>query len=398
MKTINLDYGAATPVDPAVLETMLPYFREHYGNPSSGHDLGDRPAEALAAAREEVAALIGASPGEITFTSCASEANNTALKGIAAARKKKGKHIITSAIEHFSVLNPLRTLEKEGYRVTYLPVDRFGLVDPEQLQETITPETVLVSIMTANPEIGTLQPIEALAEIAREKEVPFHTDATAAAGFVPLDVARLKVDLLTLAGDQLYGPKGSGALFVRQGLRFLPLIEGGIQERGRRAGSENIPAIVGLGAAARLARETMEERVAQLKAIRDELKAQLFSRISHLHLNGHPEERLPHNLQISVEFVEGEALLMHLNNAGIYVSSGSTCTSQALKSSHVLQAIGLSPELAQGSLLFTLGLENTLADVPYVVAQLEETAARLRQMSPLYQKHVKEGPGSDDEV
>jgi len=391
MKAINLDNGAATPVAASVLEAMMPYFREYYGNPSSGHDLGKMPENALTEAREKVAELIGSSPGEVTFTSCASESNNLALKGIATAHKKKGKHIITSAIEHFSVLNPLKTLEKEGYSVTYLPVDNYGLIDPEQLQEAISSETVLVSIMTANPEIGTIQPVEEMAQIAKDKGVVFHTDATAAAGFIPLDVKKLKVDLLSLAGDQFYGPKGSGALFVRRGVRFLPLIEGGIQEGGRRAGCENVPAIVGLGEAALLARETMDQRAENLRAIRDSLREQLFSSINHLHLNGHPERRLPHNLHISVEFVEGEALLMHLNNAGIYVSSGSTCTSQALKASHVLEAIGLSPELAQGSLLFTLGLENNMEDVPYIVENLAETAEKLRKMSPLYQKYLKEG-------
>ncbi len=391
MNAVNLDNVAATPVDPHVLEVMMPYFKDHYGNPSSGHELGEKPARALVEAREKVGDFIGSNPDEITFTSCASESNNMALKGIAAAYKKKGQHIITSAIEHFSVLNPLRTLEKEGYQVTYLPVDHYGLVDPEQLRKAISSDTVLVSIMTANPEIGTIQPIKELAEIAKENGVVFHTDATAAAGYLPLDVEKLKVDLLSLSGDQFYGPKGSGALFVRQGTRILPLIEGGIQEKGRRAGSENVPAIVGLGEAALLAGERMEERTKSLSSVRDSLRKQLFSGITHLHLNGHPDKRLPHNLHISVEFVEGEALLMHLNNAGIYVSSGSTCTSQALKSSHVLAAIGLSPELAQGSLLFTLNLENSVEEVSYIVERLAETAEKLRRMSPLYQKYLKEG-------
>ncbi len=391
MKAINLDHGAATPVDPRVLEVMMPYLKDHYGNPSSGHELGEKPGHALDEAREKVAGLIGSGPEEITFTSCASESNNMALKGIAAAYKKKGRHIITSAIEHFSVLNPLRTMEKKGCSVTYLPVDHYGLIDPEQLREALSPDTILVSIMTANPEIGTVQPVEELAEIAKENGVVFHTDATAAAGYMPLDVEKSKVDLLSLAGDQFYGPKGSGALFIRQGTRILPLLEGGIQEKGRRAGSENVPAIVGLGEAALLAREMMEQRAKSLRALRNTLKEQLFSRITHLHLNGHPERRLPHNLHISVEFVEGEALLMYLNNGGIYVSSGSTCTSQVLKASHVLTAIGLSPELAQGSLLFTLGLENSEGDVSYIVERLEETAEKLRKMSPLYQKFLKEG-------
>lgn len=391
MVKINLDYGAATPVDPAVLQAIYPFFAEHYGNPNSLHDLGERPRQALDEAREKVAALLGADPAEIIFTSCASEANNTALKGLAAARKNKGNHIITCAIEHHSVLNPLRTLEKAGFALTILPVDRFGLVDPEQLREAITAETIFITIQAANPEIGTLQPLASLTAVARERGVPFHTDATAAAGFIPLDVRNLGVDLLTLAGDQFYGPKGSAALYVRRGIRLLPLLEGGIQEKGRRAGTENIPAIVGLGEAAALARQRLAQHSSKLAALRDELQEKLFAAVPHLHLNGHPRLRLPHNLHISVEFVEGEALLIHLNMAGIYVSSGSTCTSQALKSSHVLQAVGLAPELAQGSLLFTLGPDSKADDALYAAEQLSRIAALLRRMSPLYQKFMKEG-------
>jgi cysteine desulfurase len=391
MREINLDYGAATPVDPAVLQAMQPFFLEHYGNPTSFHNLGERPRQALVEARENVAGLLGAGAEEIIFTSSASEANNMALKGLAAARRNKGNHIITSAIDHFSVLNPLRTLERAGFTVTQLPVDQFGLVDPEQLRQAITGETIFISIQAANPEIGTLQLLSQLVAVAREKGIPFHTDATAAAGFVPLDVGEAGVDLLTLAGDQFYGPKGSAALYVRRGTRLLPLLEGGIQEKGRRAGTENVPAIVGLGEAARLAREGLADRSSRYSALRDNLQEKLFAAVPHLHLNGHPHMRLPHNLHLSVEFVEGEALLMHLNMAGIYVSSGSTCTSQALKSSHVLQAVGLATELAQGSLLFTLGPDSSAGDAPYVAAQLSRIAELLRRMSPLYQKYLKEG-------
>lgn len=391
MVKINLDCGAATPVDPAVLQAIFPFFAEHYGNPNSIHDLGERPRLALAEAREKVASLLGASPEEIIFTSCASEANNTALKGLAAARKTKGNHIISCAIEHHSVLNPLRTLEKAGFKLTILPVDRYGLIDPEQLREAITAETILISIQAANPEIGTLQPLARLTAVARERGVPFHTDATAAAGFIPLDLRELGVDLLTLAGDQFYGPKGGAALYVGRGTRLLPLLEGGIQEKGRRAGTENVPAIVGLGEAAALARQRLAQHSSKLAALRDGLQEKLFAAVPHLHLNGHPRLRLPQNLHISVEFVEGEALLIHLNMAGIYVSSGSTCTSQALKSSHVLQAVGLAPELAQGSLLFTLGPESKADDALYVAEQLNRIAALLRRMSPLYQKYLKEG-------
>ncbi|HAP32157.1 MAG TPA: cysteine desulfurase NifS, partial [Firmicutes bacterium] len=384
-------YGAATPVDPAVLQAIYPFFAEHYGNPNSIHDLGEPPRLALAEAREKVAALLGADPAEIIFTSCASEANNTALKGLAAARKNKGNHIITGAIEHHSVLNPLRTLERAGFKLTILPVDSFGLIDPEQLREAITADTIFISIQAANPEIGTLQPISRLTAVARGRGVPFHTDATAAAGFIPLDVRESGVDLLTLAGDQFYGPKGSAALYLRRGNRLLPFLEGGIQEKGRRAGTENMPAIVGLGEAAALARQRLTQHSSKLTALRDALQEKLFAAVPHLHLNGHPQLRLPHNLHLSVEFVEGEALLIHLNMAGVYVSSGSTCTSQALKSSHVLQAVGLPPELAQGSLLFTLGPESKAEDALYVAEQLSRIAALLRRMSPLYQKFMKEG-------
>ncbi len=391
MKTINLDYTAAAPLDRAVLDAMLPYFTEHYGNPSSGHSLGDKPRKAMEEARQNVAQLIGAGAKEVIFTASASEANNLAIKGLVRAGKKKGDHIIASAVEHFSILNQLKSLQKEGYKVTLLPVDSYGAVDPGQLKEAITDQTILVSIQAANPEIGTIQPIEKLAALARDKGVPFHTDASAAAGWIELDVEKMGVDLLVLAGDQFYGPKGSGALYIRRGIRLMPLIEGGIQERGLRAGTENVPAIVGLGEAAKAARETLQERSEKAAAMRDQLKENLFNSIPNLHLNGHPENRLPHNLNVSVSFVEGEALLMRLQMAGIYVSSGSSCTSQALKSSHVLTALGVPPELAQGSLQLTLGPDSTAEDIPYITEQLGEIAGLLRNMSPLYHQYLKEG-------
>ncbi len=391
MKEINLDYTAAAPVDRGVLDAMFPFFREHYGNPSSGHSLGEKPREALEEARENVARLIGARSAEVVFTASASEANNLAVKGIVKAGKKKGNHIIASSVEHFSVLNQLKTLQKEGFTVTLLPVDRYGTVDPEQLAEEITDDTILVSIQAANPEIGTIQPIEQLTALTREKGIPFHTDAAAAVGWIPIDVGKMGVDLLALAGDQFYGPKGSGALFVRRGVRLSPQVEGGIQERGLRAGTENVAAVVGLGEAAKLAAESMHERSQKTAAIRDQLKESLFESIPQLHLNGHPDNRLPRNLNIAVEFVEGEALLMRLEMAGIYVSSGSSCTSQALKSSHVLKAIGVPPELAQGSLQLTLGVESSAEDIPYITEQLAKVARLLRNMSPLYHQYLKEG-------
>lgn len=390
MKTINLDYAAAAPVDPDVLEKMLPYFTEHYGNPSSGHTLGEAPRKALGESREHVASLIGAEARDIVFTATASEANNLALKGAVERAKKKGNHIISSEIEHFSVLNQLKTLKKQGFDVTLLPVDSTGLVDPEALKKAITEQTILVSIQAANPEIGTVQPLEQLVAIAREKGIIFHTDAAAAAGWIPIDVDKFGVDLLSISGDQFYGPKGSAALYVRRGTRLAPQLEGGIQERGLRAGTENVPAIVGLGEAARIAREVLPERSAEIAAVRDQLKESLLAKVPHLHLNGHPEKRLPRNLNLSVEFVEGEALLLRLNMGGILVSSGSSCTSQALKSSHVLAAIGLPPEKAQGSLLFTLGPDNSAEDIPYITEQLDKVAALLRSMSPLYHQFLKE--------
>jgi cysteine desulfurase len=391
MKIINLDYTAAAPVDAAVLEKMLPYFSEHYGNPSSGHTLGEAPRNALEESRKQVSALIGAEARDIIFTATASEANNLALKGAVERLKKKGNHIISSEIEHFSVLNQLKTLKKQGFNVTLLPVDSTGLVDPEALENALTEQTILISIQMANPEIGTVQPLEKLASIARESGITFHTDAAAAAGWLPIDVVKLGVDLLSLSGDQFYGPKGSAALYVKPGTRLAPQIEGGIQERGLRAGTENVPAIVGLGEAARIAREVLPTRSAEIAAIRDQLKNSLLAKIPYLNLNGHPEKRLPRNLNLSVEFVEGEALLMRLNMGGILVSSGSSCSSQALKSSHVLAAIGLPPEKAQGSLLFTLGPDSSTEDVPYITEQLDKVASLLRSMSPLYHQFLKEG-------
>jgi len=390
MKEINLDYAAAAPLDKRVVEKMIPFFTEHYGNPSSGHTLGEKPKEAIEDAREAVANLIGAEAKNIIFTASVSEANNLVIKGLVKAGKKKGNHLIASSIEHFSVLNQLKTLEKEGYRITLLPVDEYGMVNPKDLEAAIDDQTVLVSIQTANSEIGTIQPIAELSAVARERDIPFHTDAAAAAGWIELDVEKMGVDLLTLAGDQFYGPKGSAALYVKRGIRLMPQVEGGIQERGLRAGTENVPAIVGLGEAAKIAKETMSQRAGKLTAIRDQLKESLLKAVPNLHLNGHPEQRLPHNLNLSVEFVEGEALLMRLQMAGIYVSSGSSCTSQALKSSHVLSAIGRPPELAQGSLQLTLGPGSSAEDIPYITEQLAEIAALLRNMSPLYHQHLKE--------
>lgn len=391
MKQVNLDHAAAAPLASGVLEAMLPYYEQHYGNPSSGHELGKKPVQALGEARESVGHLIGAAADEIIFTASASESNNLVLKGLASAERKKGNHIITSAVEHFSVLNPLKTLQKEGYAVTLLPVDQYGRVDPAELADALTDQTILISIQYANPEIGTVQPIKQLAAVAADRGIPFHTDAAAACGWIPIDVQDSNIGLLTLAGDQFYGPKGSAALYLRRSVRLRPLLEGGTQERGLRAGTENVPAIVGLGEAARQAYQSINDRPARIAELRDQLRESLFEKVPYLYLNGDPDKRLPQNLNFSVRFVEGEALLMRLNMAGIFVSSGSSCTSHALKSSHVLSAIGVSPELAQGSLLFTLGIGNSIEEIPYITDELVGVAELLRSMSPLYHQFMKEG-------
>ena len=389
MRRLYLDNAATTPLLPEVREAMIPYLGELFGNPSSLHAWGDAAREAIEAARIQVAQLIGASVEEIIFTGSGTESNNFAIKGLALAQQAKGKHVVVSAIEHFSVLHSARTLEKWGFELTLVPVDKYGLVDPEDVRRCIRKDTVLVSVMHANGEVGTVEPISEIAKITREYNIPFHTDAVAAAGTMPVDVKKLGVDALSLAGNQFYGPKGVGALWVRKGVRIIPLLDGGIQEEGRRAGTENIPAIVGLGKAAELARSNMTARVEQLIPLRDRLLTELPKKIDHVVITGHPQNRLPGHASFCVEFIEGEAMLMLLNSQGIAVSSGSACTSRALKASHVLIAMGLSHELAQGSILFTFGLENTNEDVDYVLEVMPPMVDKLRQMSPLYAKFTK---------
>jgi cysteine desulfurase len=389
-KKVYLDYGAAAPVLPEVMEAMLPYLREVYGNPQSLHDWGDAAREAIEQAREQVAALIAADSEEIIFTSSGSEANNLAIKGLAQAQAGKGKHIIVSAIEHFSVLNAARTMEKAGFELTMVPVDKNGLVDPDDVARNIRKDTVLVSIMHANGEVGTIQRVAEISKKVKEAGAVFHTDAVATTGNIPVDVKGLAVDALSLAGNQFYGPKGSGALWVRKGLRLIPLMDGGVQEGGRRPGTEDVPAIVGLGKAAELAKRDMVSRMEKASRLRDRLIKGVLAKIDHAILTGHPEQRLPHHASFCIEFIEGESMLMLLNMQGIAVSSGSACTSRALKASHVLIAMGLSHEIAQGSLLFTLGLDNNDSDIDYVVEKLPPIVDRLRQMSPLYAKFIKE--------
>jgi len=393
MRRVYLDNAATTPLFHEVSEAMMPYLGEFFGNPSSLHDWGDAAREAVDVARAQVAQLIGANAEEIIFTGSGTESNNLAIKGLALAQQAKGKHVIISAIEHFSVLYSARTLEKWGFELTLIPVDKYGMVDPEDVRRSIKKDTVLVSVMHANGEVGTIEPIKEIAKIARENNVTFHTDAVATAGTIPVDVKELGVDILSLAGNQFYGPKGVGALWVRKGVRIIPLLDGGVQEGGRRAGTENIPAIVGLGKAAELARTNITARIQHLTPLRERLLTELPARIDHVMVTGHPQHRLPGNASFCVQFIEGESMLMLLNSQGIAVSSGSACTSRALKASHVLISMGLPHELAQGSILFTFGINNTHEDVDYVLEVLPAIVDRLRQMSPLYAKFTKTGKG-----
>jgi cysteine desulfurase len=389
VRKVYLDHAATTPVHPKVLEAMMPYFSGKFGNPSNLHDTGREAKDAVEEARAKTAALIGAKPEEIFFTSSGAESNNFALKGLAQANSQKGKHIIVSQIEHFSLLHPAKSLEKSGFSVTYLPTDKEGLVDPADVGAAITKDTILVSIMHANNEIGTIQPIEEISKITKEKGVLFHTDAVATTGWIPVNVQGLGVDALSLSGHQFYGPKGAAALYVRKGVRVKPQIEGGIQEDGRRAGTENVPGIVGLGRAAELAAAEVLNRMNYLAPLRDRLQKGLLDKIDHVVINGHPTRRLPHNLNVSMWYVEGESMLLFLNMEGISVSSGSACTSRSLKSSHVLTCIGTDAAVANGTLLLTLGMGNTAEDIDYVIEKLPPIVQRLREMSPLYEDMIK---------
>ncbi|HIE50221.1 MAG TPA: cysteine desulfurase NifS [Armatimonadetes bacterium] len=383
MKRIYLDHAATTPVHPEVGEAMLPYLTERFGNASTLYSFGREAKEALEEAREKVASLIGANPQEVFFTSGGTESDNWALIGVMFARERKGRHLITSAIEHHAVLETCRFLERRGFEVTYLPVDADGLVDPEEVKKALRPDTVLVSIMHANNEIGTIEPLEEIGEMLQQREVLFHTDAVQTVGSIPVDVKALQVNLLSLSGHKLYGPKGVGALYIRRGTRIWPFIHGGGQERNRRAGTENVAGIVGLGKACELAAVDLEERAERLKQLREQLIEGLFARIEDIRLNGHRTRRLPNNVNICVEGVEGESMLLMLDWEGIAVSTGSACSSGSLEPSHVLEAIGVPPAIAQGSLRFTFGRENSEEDVERVLEVLPPIVTRLREMSPL---------------
>jgi cysteine desulfurase len=389
MKRIYFDHAATAPTHSRVVEAMLPYLNETFGNPSSVHDFGQEARAAVDIARKKVAEFIGARPDEIVFTSTGTEADNFAIKGLAAAAQKKGNHIVTSKIEHHAVLHSCKKLEKQGLQVTYVPVDKYGVVNPDDVASAIQPSTILVSIMHANNEVGTIQPIEDISKITREKGIPFHTDAVATVGHIQVDVNKLGVEMLSLAGQQLYGPKGVGALYIKRGTRVAPFIDGGIQEDGKRAGTENVPAIVGLGAAVELAGEVMGPAAERMKKLRDTMQAGITENIEHVRVNGHPEKRLPGHLSVCIQYVEGESMVLFLNMEGIAASSGSTCSSKALKASHVLTAMGVPADVAQGSLLFTLGRENTEEEVSHFLGVFPSIVKRLREMSPLYSDMLK---------
>lgn len=384
MRKVYLDNAATTALSPRVLEAMLPYFTQYYGNPSSVHAFGREAKQGLDKARDQVAKALHCEPSEVIFTGCGTESDNTVLLGVAQRYGDKGKHIITTNVEHHAILHTCEYLEKQGYSVTYLPVDQDGLVTAEQVAAAIRPDTILVSIMFANNEVGTIMPIQEIGAVCKEKGVLFHTDAVQAVGHIPVDVQAMHIDMLSLSAHKFHGPKGVGALYCRKGIRLPSYIMGGAQERGRRAGTENVAGIVGLGAAIQLATEQLEENRAKMTALRDRLMTGIQARISEVKLNGHPTNRLPNNVNFSFKYIEGESILLMLDMNGIAASSGSACTSGSLDPSHVLLALGLPHEIAHGSVRLTPGDETTEEDIDYTIDVLEKTVARLRAMSPLY--------------
>jgi len=385
-----MDHAATTFVKEEVLQEMLPFFTEKYGNASSIYALGRESKKAIEEAREKVAEVFNCDAREIFFTGSGTEADNWAIKGVAYANRSRGNHIITTTIEHHAVLHTCQYLEKEGFEVTYLPVDEYGMVSVEQLKEAITDKTILISVMFANNEIGTIQPIEEIGKIAKERGIYFHTDAVQAVGNIDIDVKKYNIDLLSLSAHKFYGPKGIGALYVRKGVKMNNFIQGGAQERGRRAGTENVAGIVGLAKALELATKDIDSHNKKLIALRDRLINEVLEKIPYTRLNGHPKKRLPGNVNFSFEFIEGESLLLMLDMKGIAASSGSACTSGSLDPSHVLLAIGLPHEIAHGSLRLSLGDDNTEEDIDYVLEVLPKIVNRLREMSPLYEE-VKRG-------
>lgn len=382
------DNAATTRVKEEVLHEMLPYLKEQYGNPSSLYSIGRNAKKAIEEARKKVAGLINCTPNEIYFTGCGSESDNTAIKGIAYANQKKGKHIITSKIEHPAVLHTCQALAKQGFEITYLNVNKEGIVNLEELKNSIRNDTILISIMFANNEIGTLQPITEISKIAKMYNIIFHTDAVQACGNVPINVREMKIDMLSLSGHKLYAPKGIGALYVKNGIEFEKFMDGGHQEKNKRGGTENVPAIVGLGKACELAKVNLNEHMKHLQELRDDYIKQVEEKISYIKLNGSRHMRLPGNANFSFQFIDGESLLLNLDAKGICASSGSACTSGSADPSHVLTAIGLSKDIAQGSLRTTFGEENTKEDIQYLVDNLQEIVNRLRKMSPEYKAFI----------
>jgi cysteine desulfurase len=389
MRRVYIDYTAGMPVDPRVLEAMMPYFSQQYGNPSSLHSWGNEARKAMEDARAKIVASIGAKRSEeIFFTSGGTESNNLAIKGVAYRNKDRGNHIVTTSIEHMSVMNSCKSLMKDGFNVTYVPVDKYGVVDVQSLEKAITDKTILVSVMYANGEIGTIQPIKEIGAIVHRKGALLHVDAVAAAGQVPISVENENIDLMSISSNDMYGPRGVGAIYVKTGTRIQPIIHGGGQERGLRSGTENIPAIVGMGKAAEIASAEMKPEGERLSQLRDKLIKGLLESIPSSFLNGHPTQRLPNNANVRFSYIEGESLILSLDMLGVSCSSGSACTSKTLEPSHVLLAIGLKHEEAHGSLLFTLGKQNTAEDVDYVVNALPDIVKRLRSISPLTPKEL----------
>lgn len=384
MKKYYVDHVATNPLHPDVLKAMMPYFTEEFGNPLSVYEYGMKAKEAIEAAREQVAGLVNAKPPEIIFTASGAEANNFALRGIALARQNEGKHLLVSRMEHHSILNAARFLEKSGFTVTYLPVDKQGFVDPETVKKMITKETTLISVTHASSEVGTIEPIKEIVKIAKEKNISVHTDAVATTGNIPVDMLDLGVDVLSMAAHQFYGPKGAGALVMKQGTRIVPLIYGGIQESGRRAGTENVPAIVGMGKAAELAKAELQGRMDYLRPLRDKI-IDAMANVERVYLTGDRSNRLPGHASFCAEYIEGEAMLLLLAAKGIYSASGSACSSKALKASPVLLSMGIPSGLAQGSIVFSLGMGNTPEDIDYVSAEFPAVIKRLREISPYSQ-------------
>jgi cysteine desulfurase len=391
MNKIYMDHVATNPLHPEVLDAMLPYLKENYGNPLSLYELGMNAREGIENARASTAALINAKSKEIIFTSSGAEANNFALKGIAFALQNKGKHLIVSKVEHHSILNSARFLEKQGFVVTYLPVDNHGIVNPDDVKKAINDETILISIIHASPEIGTIQTISEISRIAKDKGILFHTDGVASVGNIPVDVQLLNIDLMTFAAHQFYGPKGAGALYIKEGTRIVPLIYGGIQEGGRRAGTENVPAIVGMGKAAEIAKRDLQKRTAHVTPLRDSIISNSL-KLDKVILTGHPEMRLPGHASFVVEYIEGEAMLLMLAAKGIFSASGSACSSKALKSSPVLISIGIPVHMAQGSVVFTIGEGTTDEDISYFNKTFSQIISRLREISP----YAKGWEGTED--